>query len=505
MTPDALPETRWLARKRAAERVLSLSLPVLRGVAGVLAVLLIGLVFLNFSPASLLIILGAIVGVWMVAGAILTARYFQKLSPKELAMRADRVLGLPDDLLALSEFPDSAGEWESAAREQARRSLEKSHRSWRLVVSWRHIVHVLVALTLTLAIAWKAWDLRQSELRIATLAAQARDDRAKEAEEVIQDWEEFAKITEDPELQKLFTEATALREAVQNDDPMAAMLEMNKIEAKMTALADALAAGSMAPQAAQIAEALEAFAGLGALSASLRNQNYAAAEDEARTWNEEQSKDGSSNLRRGQAVAEILAKEAATARTRGNHSLSETLSELSQTASRNAAKNSVPNSEIPMHSLQDLLAKEAACKASGRCLATGRRQLENLRKSLRGEPNEGAPSLCQGNRPGGSNPGGSQAGVGTDGQPLGAQTALADATQAEALTGTAGEGESEITTTSSSSGSSATASAATASQLAEYIGLSEKAVADESLPLAHRQVIRSYFERIRPTSESKNP
>lgn len=109
-----------------------------------------------------MIILGTVAGVWAVAGAILTARYFQKLSPKEVAMWADRVLGLPDDLLALSEFPDPAGEWKSAAREQARRSLEKSHRSWRLVVSWRHIVHVLVALTLTLASAWKAWDLRQA-------------------------------------------------------------------------------------------------------------------------------------------------------------------------------------------------------------------------------------------------------------------------------------------------------------------------------------------------------
>ena len=95
--------------------------------------------------------------------------------------------------------------------------------------------------------------------------------------------------------------------------------------------------------------------------------------------------------------------------------------------------------------------------------------------------------------------------TGTDGQPTGEQTALANPGQTEVVTGTLGEGESEITTSSSVTGASTTAGAATKSQLAEYIELSQKAVEDEALPLAHRRVIRSYFERIRPVAESQKP
>ena len=102
-------------------------------------------------------------------------------------------------------------------------------------------------------------------------------------------------------------------------------------------------------------------------------------------------------------------------------------------------------------------------------------------------------------------PGGSKAGTGTDGQPLADQTKLAEAGQSEQVTGVLGEGETEKSTLSASSGTSGAASEGSKTKLAEYLELSEKAVADESLPLAHRRAIRNYFERIRPVAESKNP
>jgi hypothetical protein len=204
----------------------------------------------------------------------------------------------------------------------------------------------------------------------------------------------------------------------------------------------------------------------------------------------------------------MLASESKTAQNRGNKPLAESLSQMSTAASKNASKGSVPNQEISpgLKSLKDQFSREAAAKSSGRMVSIGKSQLDDLRKKLRGEPSDGSPSLSKsGQGEKGDKPGGLQAGTGTAGQPLGDPTQLADAGLKDKVTGTMGDGESEVTTTSASSGSSAAAGDGTKTSLTEYIELSEKAVADESLPLAHRRAIRTYFERIRPVAESKKP
>jgi len=213
----------------------------------IFSAIIVGLFFLRPPLAFLNAILCVIAGVWVVAGAILAVRFFQKPTSKQLAMRADQVLGLPDDLLALSEFPESAKEWQVAAWNQTLRALKDGRRTWPLGFSRRHLLYSLAALLLTVVASGKALELRNAEIRIEAIAEQARTERVEAAEEVIKDWEEFAKTTDDPELKKLFSEAVELREALQNPDPMAAMLAVNDLEAKMTSLSETLEADSMAP------------------------------------------------------------------------------------------------------------------------------------------------------------------------------------------------------------------------------------------------------------------
>lgn len=509
MTPALFPASEWLTRRRAWEKSVTRSIAILRMISVSMVLIVLGLCFLPLSLMGLTGILFAIPAIWAGSLVFFVGMFFRKPNGKELAKRGDKVLGLQDDLLALSEFPTgkSTDEWRAATWKKAQISLEEEKRSWPLVFPKWYSFHVLFAILLTLGAAWMGGIQMQAALKERAAMVAAREDRIEAAEEIIRDWEEFVKTSDDPELKKLFSEAAHLREAVQNNDPMAAMLAMNRIEAKMSSLQDALAAESLAPQAARMAEALEAFEGMSSMSAALRNLNFDAAAKEAEKLGAklDENPAGSTALRRGASVAEMLANEAATAQKRGNGELSETLSKLSSAASQNCKNGSVPNSQLSqcLSPLKNQFCKESACKSCGRMVSMGKCQLDALRQKFRGESCEKPPSLC---KSGSCNkPGGLKAGTGTDGQPLGDPTKLADAGETDKLTGTMGEGESETVTTTANSGTPGTTGAGTKTSMAEYIELSERAVADESLPLAHRRAIRTYFERIRPVAESQHP
>ncbi len=505
MTSPLFPESEWLIRRWKLEKVLALSRPLLGGIGLLMGLLFCGvLFFLQDSPGVLSGVLWAVPVIWGTAFLLLAGRFFWKANTGDVARRADRVLGLPDDLLALTELEENG--WRTATWKRAQDALSPESRSWPLVLPTWFWGNAIFALLLTLGTSWLCWNRLLEERQEQAALAAAREDRVAAAEEIARDWEEFAKTTDDPELKKLFSEAARLREAVRNKDPMAAMLAMNRIEQKMTSLQDTLAAESLSPQATSMAEALEAFEGLGALSAALRNQNFGEATAEAGRQGARLGKDpsGTSALRRGETVAEMLANESATAQKRGNASLAQSLSQLSSLASQNSKAGTVPNAPLAqcLAPLKNLLSKEAGCKACGRAVAVGKCQMESLRQKFRGEQCERPPSLCKSGNC--NKPGGLKAGTGTDGQPLGDPTKLPAPGEAGHVAGTMGEGESETSTTAASSGTAATVGTGTNTPLAGYLELSERAVADESLPLAHRRAIRTYFERIRPVAESRH-
>ncbi len=68
------------------------------------------------------------------------------------------------------------------------------------------------------------------------------------------------------------------------------------------------------------------------------------------------------------------------------------------------------------------------------------------------------------------------------------------------LTGTAGQGNSETQTESTTDPhQEQTASGVSAAQFEQFEKLSEQATEDENLPVADRQMIKRYFEDIRPS------
>lgn len=509
MTSPPLPRfAEFIGRWRAEQRRRFLR-PLFIGLSVILLVLLLVLALMPVSTDYLVGLVGLVFFGWLSAAMIWGLVSRRRPSPVTLAKRVDAVLGLPDDLLSLSELPAPEDAWRQAVWHAARDRVANLDlpKAWPLRVPRWTLASGVTAVLLTLVIfgwSWQKWNAET--LRLAALAA-AQEQRVAAAEELLQDWQEFAQETDDPELKKLFLEAAQLKEALQQSDPRAAMLEMNRIEERLQKMETAIANESLAPQAAKLAEALESFEGMGALSAAIRNQNFETAAREAEKLAAALKKDpqGKTALRREAAVAEMLATESQAAANRGNSSLSEALQQLSNAAK--SGKGSANNSELapPTDSLKSQLSQEAARKSRGRAAAMGKQQMDALRDRLQGQDPKDSPfpSLCKSCL--GQKPGGKNAGAGAAGDPKGDPTELADAQVQETASGAVGEGESETRTTSAASGAATAAGGTKPANFSDYAELSQQAVADENLPLAHRRVIRTYFERIRPLAETSKP
>ncbi len=444
-------------------------------------------------------------GIWLGALCYLAWVLTRRPSPRELALRADRLLGLPDHLLAWTEWPEGEKQWREVTLRELATRLEGIdwHSAWPLRISrgTRWMSGAAVVLTLIfLGLGGREWQ-REGD-RIAQLEALA-DERLELAAEVLEDWDGFTKLTDDPELKAFFSEALRLREALADRDPMQPLLEIGQMEEKLKAMAAQVEASSIAPQAAAMAEALEAFEGMGALGAALRQGDFEAAAEEADKHADRLAKspEASSAIRRNAVVSEMLASAAKRAGQRGNQALSQSLSELSsQAAKGNSASNR--SLQSPMRSLGRQLTLEAMRQNRGRTAAMGRDQLNTLRRRLQGESRECTPclSLCRASgRPG------LRAGKTPGGEPFGEETAQQRVGAEEQTPAVIGDGESEVTSLSDTTGSGTAAAPAKPVAFSDYHELSQRAVNDESLPLAHRRVIRTYFERIRPVASPAIP
>lgn len=484
---------------------------VSRWLCVVFVLLLVAVLILRGSLSGLAIVAGIGALAWLAAGLILMARYLARPPEGALARRADHMIGLPDNLLSLSETKDAAA-WHAAALDQTRRRLDECdvRKAWPLRMRRSTVITLATALLLTAATACVGWMQYQAGQRRLAAEEAARQARLAAAGEVLKDWEEFALLTDDPELKKLFTEAARLREALKADDPREAMREMNRMETGMSAMEQDIERDSLSPQAARMAEALESFEGMSAMSAALRNKNFPAASDEAAKLAEKLRREAekTSSLNRAAAVSEMLETEAKTASQRGNSSLSNAMNSLSQAAKAGANNSQVPNSSLarPLSQLQGQFAQEAARKLRGRALSLSKVQIESLRRKLRKEDDKDfllLPSLCKSCCSGAV--AGSRPGSGTAGPPKGEQTNLAEARTQGAVNGTMGEGESEVRTLSAGSGSGTAVPAGRQAAFSDYVELSRQAVEDENLPLAHRRLIQIYFERIRPVAENQKP
>ncbi len=242
---------------------------------------------------------------------------------------------------------------------------------------------------------------------------------------------------------------------------------------------------------------------MGTLAAAVRRQDFANAEAHAEQAAQQMQAPDAKTPQGAQAAeaADKFGKLAQQFGQGGNEGAQQSMSEMKNGLQQNQASEMGKG----LGGLKQSLANQHARDAQKRNLSLQLRQMSMCKGGLGNKE-----SLCQGISlvPKLSLQRSQQAGHGasrdTDPNRTGAPSALAADRNQEKLNGTANEqGESETTNLSTLDPSQEHAGSASAANFHAYETLSKQAVADENLPLAHRQTIKRYFESIRPDGPDK--
>ena len=408
--------------------------------------------------------------------------WFWPVEESRAARQADRQFGLPDDTLTSQELRSEGGTgWLRLQHEdsQARRHAV-DWAAWP--VRWpRWSIATGLAVVLLLALVVLRLTIYAPEPPVLVEAAGLTEEAAA-IEEMLQDWDKAAEMTEDPDLKELLAELQPLREQLPDMTEREMLLTLSKIENSLEALRDAAGRDSLEASAAELA-------------AALRQKDFPKA---ARQAGEEAEKLSRREAQIPKGADQSATQQAmnTTARKLDASGRSAAASALRQ-ISRGAEKNDPSGMCQGMKKLGECLAREASRQAAKRRLGLQLAQIGQCKGGLGQKEGLGAglsllPKLSQSSSPG------QGAGSETDPNRFGAPTRMEADRTGETLTGVLGEGESETETLSSDAPGGEAPRAGRSAQFAQYEKLSQQAIADENLPLAHRETIRKYFESIKP-------
>ncbi|MBE7219416.1 MAG: hypothetical protein INR64_13155, partial [Caulobacteraceae bacterium] len=324
---------------------------------------------------------------------------------------------------------------------------------------------------------------------------------------LLDDWDRSQREQPDEELKKILADLQPLRERLAQPDAgldeHEAFQQLGRIEEKLAAARARLDAQSLAPFAPDLAAALEKVNGLGALAAAVRRGDFGGAQEQAAQAAKQMNAAGASvpHDAASAEAAERLGKLSQQMGEKGNQGGQQATGQMQSGLQKNDASQTGQG----LQGLGREFAAQNARDAQKSSLAHQSRQTGAARDALaNGEnPNKGlstVPRLAaqRANKPG------KGAGADTDLNRHGAPTGLASDRTRETLSGQANEsGQSDTTTVATVDPTGEHTRAASAAHFQAYEKLSEQAVADENIPLAHRQTIRRYFEAIRPTGDDK--
>ena len=238
--------------------------------------------------------------------------------------------------------------------------------------------------------------------------------------------------------------------------------------------------------------------GLGALAAAVRRGDFGSAQEQAAKSAQAMAAAGARVPQDAQSAeaAERLGKLSRQLGEKGNQGAQQSTAQMQSGLQKGDASQMGQG----LQGLQRELAAQSARDAQKGGLSHQLRQMTAARNSLSDGKGAGqgistVPRLTAQR----SRQPGKGAGAETDLQRNGPPTGLASDRARESLTGKANEsGQSDTTTLSTVDPTGEHTRAASAARFQSYEKLSEQAVADENIPLAHRQTIRRYFEAIRP-------
>jgi len=517
---DAFGHHLTLAARRGRLEHVARATPVL---AWTLAVAL--LVVLLLALVTPLIAWGFEIGAALPLFAALGALYIytRAIQRHWLLTRMDLHARLPDAVLTTGDWEnDTTDAWREGQRRATLRALEQIEWKTAWPVAWpkRANLPLVSALILVAAISLlhRQWHVqhRAAELAEAKVSAPLPKDQLQPLNDVFKDWDAAQKIAPSPELAQLLKDVQPLREQMEQGklSEKELLLKLNDVQTELETQRAKLDAQSLAPAAQAMADAMRNLDGMSGLAAALERKDFAAAHDQADQAQQKYSSGAAKmpDAQTGQTDAQKLGDAAQQAASDSNaaSSLRQMQDALGKSDSSQMGKG--------LSNLKGSLAEEAERQGQGRSNDIETAQLGGFKNGLGNKPGNGNQPGQDGNGGGhGMQLGppqlslarslqpGHDAGNTTDPNHFGAKTQLADHTNEMRLTGTPGQGPSETQNESSNDPHfEKTASSISAPQFSAYQKLSEQAIDDENLPVADRQMIKRYFEEIRPAG-NPNP
>jgi len=451
--------------------------------------------------------------------------YSRRIQRHRLLTRMDLHARLPDAVLSTgdweSESPDA---WREGQRRATLRALGQIQWKTAWPVDWprRATLPLVSALVLLAAIGLvhRQWHMqhRAAELAEAKASAPLPKDQIQPLDDVFKDWDAAQKIAPSPELAQLLKDVQPLREQMEDGKltEKELLLKLNDVQSELEAQREKLESQSLEPAAQAMADAVRNLDGMSGLAAALERKDFAAAHDQADQAQQKYSSGAAKmpDAQTAQAGAQKLGDAAQQAASDSNASSS--LRQMQDALGKGDGSQMGKG----LSGLKGSLAQEAERQGEGRSNGIEMAQLSGFKNGLGNKPGDG-----NGDQPGQDGNGGghgmqlgppqlslakslqpgSGAGNTTDPNQFGAKTQLADHTNEMKLTGTPGQGPSETQNESSNDPHlEKTASSISAPQFSAYQKLSEQAIDDENLPVADRQMIKRYFEEIRPAG-NPNP
>jgi hypothetical protein len=434
--------------------------------------------------------------------------YGRKVNRHRLLTRMDLHAKLPDAVL-------SSGDWENAAsdawREGQRRTTLQALQGidWRQAwpVGWPKLLWLPLASAFLLAVVIGVVHQHWQTERRAVELAQARENapvsvaKLQPLQDVFKDWDDAQKIAPSPELEALLKEIQPMRAemALGQMNEKQLLLKLNEVQARLQAMQQKIEAESLEPLAQSMADAVRNLDGMSALAAALQRKDFSAAEEQAGEAGQKYSS-GAAKMPEStgaQASSDRLgdaAQQAASSNPEASSSLRQMQGALGRKDGSQMSQG--------VNGLKNSFSQEAARQSQSHCTGIQMSQLSSCKNSLCNNPGSagikmGLPQLSLAH----SLQQQKGAGSDTDANRTGPQTNLDSHTNEMKLTGVAGEGPSETQTESSNDPRlEQTASSVRAPEFSAYQKMSEQAIDDENLPVADRQMIKRYFEDIRPQS-----
>ncbi len=462
---------------------------------------LAGLISLSPLAATAIVLAGPTIGA--LVGFCLNPEW------QQAAAAVDAHYGLKDRTVTALEFLDESSATPFHELQLAEATSHLSSVDARQVVAFRQPPLLRWATAFSIAaFAVLLWPLSPQTAEATVEQPPGIAEAADVIAEQIAELEQFAEEQQEPEIEELVEELQAELQELRDKetDVKDALATISEMQAKLAERQKQYNTAAVDAQLNSLSEAMAAVEAFRSAAAEMKAGDYEDAADELERLQKNEDVDMARSEAR--AAGEKLDDVARLMKKSGNSQMSDSVSQLSQGCKSQSsdkickACNSL-SKDLKKHSVRKLLSsllknkldRLSECKSmcqGGQCKSCGSSACKGGGNCKKNSLAEGKANKSEKS----SSSWGKKSHGGIDGE----KTQLASTRQLQEITGQAGDGPSEYETSSAPEGQEQ-ARRQYKQAYDKYQKMSEAVLESEPIPLGQRQVIRRYFELIRPSQE----